>query len=81
MKLIRFQLPLRAVKLTCITATIAGVFFFATGRWISGLCLLLGAYILEQSRYRCPQCDLKLDMKRPLLKSARCPACGQVLQR
>ena len=29
----------------------------------AALCLLLGAYLLEKSCYRCPHCGKKLDMK------------------
>lgn len=76
MKLIQIHIPLRVVKAICIAAAIGGIFFFASGRWVVGLCLLLGAYILERSRYCCPRCNFKLDMKHPLLPSSRCPSCG-----
>lgn len=79
MKLIRVHIPLQVVKLVCMAAVIAGIFFFVAGSWIGGLCLLLGAYIFERSRYRCPHCNFKLDMKHPVLKSSHCPACMQGL--
>lgn len=47
-----------------------GIFAVAAGSWITGLCLLLGAYLLEKSCYRCPHCGKKLDMKYPLFKAA-----------
>lgn len=79
MKLIRIHIPLRAVKLICMAAVITGIFLFVAGSWIGGLCLLLGAYIFERSRYRCPHCGFKLDMKHPVLKSSCCPACKECI--
>ncbi len=76
----KIQLPLPYVKPICIAAVLLGVFALAAGSWITGLCLLLGAYLLEKSQYRCPACKKNLDMKAPLFPGARCPACGGVLR-
>ena len=69
------QIPLTWVKPICITAALCGVVGLAAGSWITGLCLLLGSYLLEKSCYRCPHCGKKLDMKYPLFKGSCCPAC------
>lgn len=81
MKMIRIHIPLLAVKIACIIAVLSGVFFLAAGHWASSILVLTGAYILEKSRYRCPSCQFKLDMKHPLFKSSVCPACRQPLRR
>jgi uncharacterized protein with PIN domain len=81
MKLVKVHIPLLTVKAVCIVAVLAGVFSFAAGHWASAVCCLLGAYILERNRYRCPSCNLKLDMKHPVFKSSVCPACKTPLRR
>ena len=63
----KVRIPLQYVKPVCIAAVLVGIFAVAAGSWITGLCLLLGAYLLEKSCYRCPHCGKKLDMKYPLL--------------
>lgn len=78
-KWMRVNIPLACVKPVCILAVIAGIFFFAAGSWIAGLCMLLGAYILEKHNYCCPVCGQKLDMKYPLSKESWCPFCGEKL--
>jgi uncharacterized paraquat-inducible protein A len=79
MKLIRIHIPLSLVKMICVIAVPIGLFLVVAGQWISGLCVLMGAYILEKSRYRCPHCQYKLNMKQPILKSSYCPSCGKPL--
>ena len=64
----KVRIPLQYVKPVCIAAVLVGIFAVAAGSWITGLCLLLGAYLLEKSCYRCPHCGKKLDMKYPLFK-------------
>ena len=59
----KVRIPLQYVKPVCIAAVLVGIFAVAAGSWITGLCLLLGAYLLEKSCYRCPHCGKKLDMK------------------
>lgn len=76
----KLEIPLQYVKPICMAAVIFGVFFLVGGNWISGLCMLLGAYILEKHNYCCPGCHRKLDMKHPLGKQARCPFCGEILR-
>ena len=76
----KFKLDLRWVKPVCVGAVLVGVFALAAGSWITGLCLLLGSYLLEKSQYRCPHCGKKLDMKAPLFRGNCCPACGGVLR-
>ena len=71
----KVRIPLQYVKPVCIAAVLVGIFAVAAGSWITGLCLLLGAYLLEKSCYRCPHCGKKLDMKYPLFKGSCCPAC------
>lgn len=80
MKNIRVRIPLAYVKPICVAAVLSGIFFVVSGVWIAGLCMLLGAYILEKSNYRCPRCGKKLDMKYPLFKGAVCPGCGEMLK-
>ena len=75
-KWLKVSIPLGYVKPVCMVAVIAGIFFFVSGNWISGLCMLLGAYILERHNYCCPDCRGKLDMKHSLGKESRCPFCG-----
>ncbi len=72
----KIKMSLRAVKPICIIAVLLGIFFFAAGKWAAALCMLLGAYLLEKSMYRCPGCGKKLDMKYPLFPGSRCPFCG-----
>ena len=72
---IKFRVPLPLVKPICIAAVLIGIFAVTAGSWITGLCLLLGAYLLEKNCYRCPHCGKKLDMKYPLFKGSYCPAC------
>lgn len=79
-RLVRTAVPLQYVKPICVAATLAGVFFVAAGLWLAGLCMLIGAYLLEKNAYCCPKCGKKLDMKRPLLKGAGCPFCGEALR-
>lgn len=74
-KWIKVSIPLIYVKPLCMAAVIAGIFFLVAGSWVAGLCMLLGAYILEKHNYCCPECGRKLDMKHPLMKEARCPFC------
>lgn len=74
------KIPLVWVKPLCMTAVLVGIFAVVSGSWITGLCLLLGAYLLEKSCYCCPVCKKKLDMKAPLFRGARCPGCGAVLR-
>ena len=52
----KVRIPLQYVKPVCIAAVLVGIFAVAAGSWITGLCLLLGAYLLEKSCYRCPHC-------------------------
>ncbi len=80
-KLLKVTVPLRLVKPVCMAAVILGIAFLAASSWIAGLCMLLGAYILEKSMYRCPCCGRNLDMKRPLMKGARCPFCKEGLRK
>lgn len=80
-KWMKVEIPLIYVKPLCMAAVIAGIFFVVVGSWMAGLCMLLGAYIMEKHNYCCPGCHKKLDMKRPLGKDARCPFCGGVLRR
>ena len=77
---LKVHVPLRYVKPACIAAVLIGVFAVAAGSWITGLCLLLGAYILEKSSYHCPACGKKLDMKHPLFPGCCCPACKTQLR-
>jgi hypothetical protein len=81
MKLLKLRIPLLTVKIICIIAVLFGVFSFAAGNWVSAVCCLIGAYVLERSRYRCPSCSFKLDMKHPVFKSSVCPACKSPLRR
>ena len=74
----KVRIPLQYVKPVCIAAVLVGIFAVAAGSWITGLCLLLGAYLLEKSCYRCPHCGKKLDMKYPLFKGSCCPACKRL---
>lgn len=76
----KIKIPLVYVKPICVAAVLAGIFGLAAGRWITGLCFLLGAYLLERNNYLCPVCGKKLDMKYPLFRGAVCPACGTVLR-
>lgn len=76
----KIKLPLPLVKGVCIAAVFAGLFFAVTGNWIVGICMLLGSFLFEKNLYRCPHCGAPLDMKRPLLKGARCPACAAALR-
>lgn len=76
----KYKIPLRYVKVICIASALGGIVGLAAGRWITGLCLLLGSYLLEKSRYRCPVCGKRLDMKYPLLRGAVCPVCGAELR-
>ncbi len=78
-KWMRVSIPLAYVKPVCMAAVIAGIVFFVAGSWVAGLCMLLGAYILENHNYCCPVCGQKLDMKHPLSKESRCPFCGEKL--
>ena len=48
----KVRIPLQYVKPVCIAAVLVGIFAVAAGSWITGLCLLLGAYLLEKSCYR-----------------------------
>ena len=80
-KWMKVELPLGLVKLLCMAAVIVGIFFVVAGSLIAGLCMLLGAYILEKHNYCCPGCHGKLDMKRPLRKGTRCPICQSLLRR
>lgn len=73
------RIPLPLVKLVCVSAALSGIFFAVLGNWIVGLCLLLGAYLFEKNLYRCPECRAKLEMKRPIFASSRCPHCHQSL--
>lgn len=72
----KWKLPLKAVKPVCAAAVVTGLFFVVAGSWAAGLCMLLGAWILEKNLYRCPLCRHPLDMKRPLFRGARCPSCS-----
>lgn len=74
-KWMKIQIPLPWVKRICVGAVLSGILFLVSGMWAAGLCMLLGAYILEKNRYCCPQCGKKLDMKYPLLHGACCPFC------
>ena len=76
----KFKIPLVYVKPVCAAAVLLGIFGLAAGRWITGLCFLLGSYLLEKSCYLCPACGKKLDMKYPLFRGAVCPGCGAVLR-
>lgn len=76
----KVRIPLPFIKPICIAAVLVGIFAVAAGSWITGLCLLLGAYLLEKSCYRCPHCGKKLDMKYPLFKGSCCPACKAELR-
>lgn len=40
----KVRIPLQYVKPVCIAAVLVGIFAVAAGSWITGLCLLLGAY-------------------------------------
>lgn len=80
-KMLKITVPLRLVKLVCIAAMLVGIVFLASGSWISGLCMMLGSYILEKSAYRCPGCGRSLDMKRPLMKGGKCPFCKAELRK
>lgn len=73
----KVRIPLQYVKPVCIAAVLVGIFAVAAGSWITGLCLLLGAYLLEKSCYRCPHCGKKLDMKYPLFKGSCCRPARQ----
>ena len=44
----KVRIPLQYVKPVCIAAVLVGIFAVAAGSWITGLCLLLGAYLLEK---------------------------------
>ena len=68
----KVRIPLQYVKPVCIAAVLVGIFAVAAGSWITGLCLLLGAYLLEKSCYRCPHY--------PLFKGSCCPACKAELR-
>jgi len=80
MKLLKLNLPLPAVKIICMVAVLVGIFALVAGSWITGLCLLLGAYLFEKNLYRCPECGKKLDMKAPTFPGCRCPGCGAELR-
>ena len=80
MKLLRINLPLPAVKIICMLAVLVGIFAVVAGSWITGLCLLLGAYLFEKNLYRCPVCGKKLDMKAPVFSGSHCPGCGAELR-
>lgn len=80
MKLLKIDIPLPAVKAICMVAVLIGIFAVVAGSWITGLCLLLGAYLFERSKYRCPECGKKLDMKAPTFPGCRCPGCGAELR-
>ncbi len=75
----KFRLDLRLVKVISIVGTLGGVFFLVAGKWIGAVCMLLGSYQFEKNLYRCPHCGIRLNMKAPLFRGARCPACQQVL--
>lgn len=79
-KWIKIQIPLRYVKRICVGAVFVGLLFVVSGMWAAGLCMLLGAYILEKSQYCCPVCGKKLDMKYPLFRGACCPFCRAKLR-
>ena len=80
----KVRIPLQYVKpfggAGQLAHQLEGIFAVAAGSWITGLCLLLGAYLLEKSCYRCPHCGKKLDMKYPLFKGSCCPACKAELR-
>lgn len=76
----KIKIPLACVKPVCAAAVLAGIFGLVAGRWITGLCFLLGSFLLERSCYLCPVCGKKLDMKYPLFRGTVCPACGAVLR-
>lgn len=80
-KVWKIQMPLLWVKGICMAAVLMGILFLVSGIWVSGLCMLLGAYILEKSQYCCPKCGKRLDMKHPLRKDACCPFCREPLRR
>ena len=71
----KVRIPLQYVKPVCIAAVLVGIFAVAAGSWITGLCLLLGAYLLEKSCYRCPHCGKHLGRER----GNTCPHCGRSL--
>lgn len=77
---IKINIPLIYIKPVCMAAVTVGILFFVTDNWIAGFCMLLGSYIFEKSNYCCPSCRCKLDMKRPLMKGACCPFCGNTLR-
>lgn len=77
---IKRRIPLRVVKPVCIVAAIGGIVALAAGSWITGLCLVLGSYLMEKNTYRCPTCGKGLDMKRPLFHGSCCPFCGAKLR-
>mgnify|MGYP004481873571 CR=1 FL=1 len=74
------KIPLAVVKPLCITGVLAGILFFACGRWAAALCCLLGAYGFERNLYCCPNCGRRLNMKYPLMHGACCPECRTVLR-
>lgn len=80
MKAIKIKLPLPAVKGICVAAVLTGIFAVVAGSWITGLCLLLGAYLFEKNLYCCPTCGKKLDMKAPVFPGSHCPKCGAELR-
>lgn len=80
-RLLKVTVPLRLVKPVCMAAVLLGIVFLVAGSWIAGLCMILGAYILEKSAYRCPVCRRNLDMKRPLMKGGKCPFCKAELRK
>ncbi len=80
MKVLKFRLPLPAVKCICMAAVLIGIFAVVAGSWTTGLCLLLGAYLFEKNLYCCPVCGKKLDMKAPVFPGSRCPGCGTELR-
>ena len=48
----KVRIPLQYVKPVCIAAVLVGIFAVAAGSWITGLCLLLGAYLLPPLRQK-----------------------------
>ena len=76
----KIRIPLLYVKPVCIVSVLIGIVALVSGKWITGLCLLLGSYFFEKNLYRCPTCKKSLDMKAPLFRGACCPACGRMLR-
>ena len=50
----KVRIPLQYVKPVCIAAVLVGIFAVAAGSWITGLCLLLGAYLLRKAATAAP---------------------------